>query len=55
MLIKNLLLIFAGVAGGFSIAGGVFAFIVMIGVLPRLAGRTHTATPFSSAVHRQKS
>lgn len=42
MLIKNLLLIFAGIAGGFSIAGGVFAFIVMIGVLPRLAGRTHT-------------
>ena len=42
MLIKNLLLILAGAAGGFSIAGGVFAFIVMIGVLPRLAGRTHT-------------
>lgn len=43
MLIKYLLLILVGLAGGLSIAGGTFAFIVMIGVLPRLAGRTHTA------------
>lgn len=43
MLIKYLILIVIGFAGGISIAGGTFAFIVMIGVLPRLAGRTHTA------------
>ena len=43
MLIKSLLLVLIGLAAGVSIAGGVFAFIVMIGVLPRLAGRTHTA------------
>lgn len=43
MLIKYLILILIGLAGGFSIAGGTFAFIVMIGVLPRLAGKTHTA------------
>lgn len=42
MLIKSLLLVLIGLAAGVSIAGGVFAFIVMIGVLPRLAGRTHT-------------
>lgn len=43
MLIKSVLLSLIGLAAGVSIAGGVFAFIVMIGVLPRLAGRTHTA------------
>ena len=43
MLIKSLILVLIGLASGGSIAGGVFAFIVMIGVLPRLAGRTHTA------------
>ncbi|MCI8409409.1 MAG: stage V sporulation protein AB [Lachnospiraceae bacterium] len=43
MLIKYLILILIGLAGGLSIAGGTFAFIVMIGVLPRLAGKTHTA------------
>lgn len=42
MLIKYILLILIGLAAGVSIAGGVFAFIVMIGVMPRLAGRTHT-------------
>lgn len=43
MLIKYIILILIGLAGGLSIAGGTFAFIVMIGVLPRLAGKTHTA------------
>lgn len=43
MLIKYLILTVIGLAGGLSIAGGTFAFIVMIGVLPRLAGKTHTA------------
>lgn len=42
MLIKNLILFVIGFSGGLAIAGGVFAFIVMIGVMPRLAARTHT-------------
>ena len=43
MLIKRILLIFIGTSGGFAIAGGVFSFLIMIGVLPRLAGRTRTS------------
>ena len=43
MLIKYAILVFIGLASGLGIAGGVFAFIVMIGVLPRLAAKTHTA------------
>lgn len=43
MLIKNLLLIIIGLAGGFTIAAGVFAFITMIGIITRLASRTKTA------------
>lgn len=43
MLVKYALLGIIGLASGFAIAGGTFAFIVMIGVLPRLAARTRTA------------
>lgn len=43
MLIKYFLLILIGISGGFVIGGGVFAFITMIGVFPRLSARTHTA------------
>lgn len=43
MLVKYILLGLVGLATGLSIAGGVFAFVVMIGIMPRLAGRTHTA------------
>lgn len=43
MLIKNIILLVIGLAGGFTIAGGVFAFITMIGIIPRLASRTGTA------------
>lgn len=43
MLVKYILLCLVGLAGGLSIAAGVFAFIVMIGIMPRFAGRTHTA------------
>lgn len=42
MLIKNMLLAFIGLSGGFAIAGGAFSFLVMIGVLPRLASKTKT-------------
>lgn len=43
MLIKNILLIIIGVSGGAVIAAGIFAFITMIGVFPRLASRTNTS------------
>lgn len=43
MWMYNLLLAILGFSGGLSIAGGIFAFIVMIGVIPRMAGRTRTA------------
>lgn len=43
MLVKYMLLGLIGLTSGLSIAAGVFAFIVMIGIMPRLAGRTHTA------------
>ena len=44
ILIKNILLCLIGVSGGFIIGGGVFAFITMLGVFPRLADRTNTAS-----------
>jgi hypothetical protein len=43
MLIKNIILIFIGLCGGFTIAGGVFAFLIVIGVINRLITRTKTA------------
>lgn len=43
MLIREAILIVIGIAGGFVVGGGVFAFITMIGVIPRLADRTKTA------------
>lgn len=43
MLIKQVFLGFIGLCSGFSVAAGVFAFITMLGVVPRLAARTHTA------------
>ena len=43
MLVKYILLILISVSGGVVVAGGVFAFITMIGVFPRLASRTNTS------------
>lgn len=43
MLIRYLLLFLIGISGGCVVAAGVFAFITMIGIFPRFAGRTHTA------------
>jgi stage V sporulation protein AB len=39
----NVILVFLGLSGGLAIAAGVFAFIINVGILPRIAGRTHTA------------
>ena len=43
MLIKYVLLGIISVSGGVVVAAGVFAFITMIGVFPRLASRTNTS------------
>lgn len=43
MLIKSIVLVFIGVTAGAVVAGGIFAFITMVGVLTRLAIRTNTA------------
>jgi stage V sporulation protein AB len=43
MFIKNIILVLIGLSGGFLVAGGIFAFITMIGVIPRLVSRSNTA------------
>lgn len=35
--IQNIILVLIGFAGGFSVAGGVFAFVSILGIIPRLA------------------
>lgn len=42
VIINSLLLIIIGFGGGVVIAGGVFAFIAIIGIVPRLAQKTAT-------------
>ena len=42
MSLENLFLAFAGFSGGGVIAAGVFAFLAIIGVFPRLIGKTGT-------------
>lgn len=42
MFLNWLFLLFVGLCAGGMIAAGVFAFLVMIGVFPRVIGRTHT-------------
>ncbi|MFA9464254.1 MAG: stage V sporulation protein AB [Velocimicrobium sp.] len=44
MLIKNMIACMIGLSGGFIVGAGVFAFITMIGIFPRLADRTNTAS-----------
>ena len=42
MFLKQLFLVFLGLSAGGVIAAGVFAFLAIIGVFPRLIGKTHT-------------
>ena len=44
MWIREIFLGFVGLAGGFGVAAGVFAFVVTLGVVPRFAGKTHTVS-----------
>lgn len=32
-----------GLAGGFGVSGGVFTTLIAVGLIPRFAGKTHTA------------
>lgn len=43
MFLKNLFLFVFGTSAGGVIAAGVFAFLAIIGVFPRLIGATHTS------------
>ena len=47
MLIRESVLGFLGLCSGFAVASGIFAFITMLGIVPRLAARTHTARRIS--------
>lgn len=40
---RQIFLLFLGVSGGGLVAAGVYAFITILGLVPRLAARTHTA------------
>lgn len=42
-IMKQGFLLFLGLSGGGLVAAGVFAFITILGLVPRLAARTHTA------------
>lgn len=42
IVIKWGLLILIGLGSGFAVAAGVFAFITMLGIVPRMAARTKT-------------
>ncbi len=44
MLMDNIVLAVMGLSFGFTVAAGVFAFITMINIIPRLAHRTGTAS-----------
>lgn len=42
MLIRELFLGLVGLASGFAVSAGVFAFIISVGVIPRMIGKTQT-------------
>lgn len=39
----NIVLVFLGMSGGIAVAGGLFAFLTVVGVMTRLAAGTKTA------------
>ncbi|MFP3155894.1 stage V sporulation protein AB [Lachnospiraceae bacterium ZAX-1] len=44
MWIKELALIFIGITSGLAISAGVFAFLITMGVVPRMVGKSNTAS-----------
>lgn len=43
MLIRYLVLVLFGVCAGFFVSGGVFTVLISVGLVPRFAGKSHTA------------
>lgn len=43
MWIRQVILGILGLSSGFAVAGGMFAFLIALGVISRFAGKTHTA------------
>ena len=43
MWIRQVFLGFAGLCSGLAAAGGMFALLIALGIISRMAGRTHTA------------
>lgn len=43
MILRKIFLVFLGMTYGFLSAAGVFTVLVAVGLVPRFAGRTHTA------------
>ena len=43
MIVRLALLAFVGLSAGILVAGGVFTTLIALGLVPRFAGRTHTA------------
>ena len=41
--LETIFLAFVGLAAGVSISGGVFTTLIAVGLIPRFAGKTHTA------------
>lgn len=41
--VEKILLGVVGLAGGLGVAGGVFTTLIAVGLIPRFAGKTHTA------------
>lgn len=48
MFLRQSLLVFIGLCAGGVIAAGVFAFLAIIGVFPRVIGKTGTKPSYSS-------
>ena len=42
-ILENILLGILGIGAGFGVSGGVFTTLIAIGLIPRFAGKTHTA------------
>lgn len=46
MWVKHVLLSLAGLVSGVAVSAGTFAFLIAIGVIPRLVGKSNTARAF---------
>lgn len=44
MFVKHLFLAFIGLTGGIAVAGGAFALIIVLSIVPRMMGKTSTAS-----------